>query len=114
MEEAGPSSAGNIDEQRREKPASGKQSEGSEVGEYDVDDKGGFTPGPLLSLKEQIEKDKVSLSFSNLHFGVDGCVFKGCFLVSFYFMIWLLIVYSMILVWKYRETMELILLLLIY
>lgn len=75
MEEAGPSSAGNFDEQRREQPAeeaSGKQSDASEAGEYDADDKDGFTPGPLLSLKEQIDKDKVSLSpFSNPHFGVD-------------------------------------------
>lgn len=49
-EEAGPSSAGKVDEFRRE-----KESEESEV-----DDKDGFTPGPLLSLKEQLEKDKVS------------------------------------------------------
>lgn len=66
-EEAGPSSAGKVDEFRRE-----KQSEESEVGEDEVHDKDGFTPGPLLSLKEQLEKDKVSFSvflpFRNLHF----------------------------------------------
>lgn len=65
-EEAGPSSAGKIDELRGE-----KQSEESEVGDEEVDDKEGFTPGPLLSLKEQIDKDKVFLSlipFQNLHF----------------------------------------------
>ncbi|KAG7036302.1 Rho GDP-dissociation inhibitor 1, partial [Cucurbita argyrosperma subsp. argyrosperma] len=76
-EEAGPSSAGKIDELRGEKlpqTASGKQSEESEVGEEEVDDKEGFTPGPLLSLKEQIDKDKDDESLRRWKEKLLGCL----------------------------------------
>ena len=81
-EEAGPSSGGGsssasasasgvVGDQRQEKQKEmsekpsqvcGVVEEGDEEEEEDVKDEGvvdGFVPGPLLSLKEQIEKDKV-------------------------------------------------------
>ncbi|KGN58282.1 rho GDP-dissociation inhibitor 1 [Cucumis sativus] len=63
-EEAGPSSAGKVDEFRHE-----KESEESEV-----DDKDGFTPGPLLSLKEQLEKDKDDESLRRWKEKLLGCL----------------------------------------
>lgn len=75
--EAGPSSGGSssacvVGEERREKhkEMSEKPSQVCFVGEEEEDDdaKGhgvvaGFVPGPLVSLKEQIEKDKVFFFF---------------------------------------------------
>lgn len=80
--EAGPSSGGSssacgVGEERREKhkEMSEKPSEVCFVGEEEEDDddaKGhgvvaGFVPGPLVSLKEQIEKDKVFVLFFFSH-----------------------------------------------
>lgn len=88
-EEAGPSSAGKMDE-FRSKSLPETASEETEVGEDEVDDKDGFSPGPLLSLKEQLEKDKVSFFsvffLESLFFFVGDFGDLRVFLVSFCFM----------------------------
>lgn len=84
-DEAGPSS-------EKLKELSEKLSEVCDVGEEDDDDDedhnsngvgAGFVPGPLVSLKEQIEKDKVLFSFSSklLEFSLFICVEFGSTLV---------------------------------
>lgn len=85
-DEAGPSS-------EKLKELSEKLSEVCDVGEEDDDDDdedhnsngvgAGFVPGPLVSLKEQIEKDKVLFSFSSklLESSLFICVEFGSTLV---------------------------------
>lgn len=72
-EEAGPSSAGKMDE-FRSKSLPETASEETEVGEDEVDDKDGFSPGPLLSLKEQLEKDKDDESLRRWKEKLLGCL----------------------------------------
>lgn len=109
-EEAGPSSAtaaidGFIEEKKKREEVNEKKAEeedGESVGTIggDSDDEeqeeqgknggeiGDFVPGPLLSLKDQIEKDKVYFSFfisiflgliNHLAFGNVGFLFCCCY-----------------------------------
>lgn len=63
---AGPSRVNADDEKKQEVEEEMLKIETDDEDEDSIKKDSGFVPGPLLSLKEQIEKDKVFLFFNSL------------------------------------------------